>query len=136
MDIDPGDIASRLVDLSFKAGSTDNITALIVCFLPGNDYVESNITATRNGRYHSSIDDNNNQCMFEFIPGPFNKYSHVTEFYDAYLAYAKRHGFVPQFQKKKLIAFASMDGKRQEVSVDDDDNWKARTAKRRRVERQ
>jgi serine/threonine protein phosphatase PrpC len=34
--VDPGTVASRLLDLSFAEGSTDNMTALLVSFIPGD----------------------------------------------------------------------------------------------------
>ena len=119
-EVDPGTVASRLIDLSFAEGSTDNMTALIVSFVSGSEYVQRYIADTGADKKATtkSVEQNHvestdgadeedaaaaadysNTGIVEFIPGLYHKYASDEVFRESYLAFAARHGFEGQFDE-------------------------------------
>ena len=113
--IDPGTIASRLLDLSFSEGSTDNMTAVLVSFTHGNDYVSKYIDYTNAEKKPTTkvldnnttvtANPNNYSCntIIEFLPGPYHKYSSDELFQSSYMSFSARHGFTPQYDDNGVL---------------------------------
>lgn len=105
------------------------MTALLVSFIPGDDYVSAYTRATKadkkattktmennsaHGNNQSPIDDFSNTGIIEFLPGPYHKYSSDATFRKSYMLFAERHGFVPQFDNSNnLVALAKGETTRQ-----------------------
>jgi len=68
---DPAQVMAQLIEQSLKAGSRDNMSALVAEIKDGTGYARSD----------------------EFVAGPFHENAHKKKFRDAYLADAKSRGY-------------------------------------------